>query len=220
MDKKNQKIKKTKRTKSSQQWLKEHFSDPFVKQAQKAGYRSRAVFKLIDIQQKEKLIHPAMHIIELGAAPGGWSQIIRQWLGKKGSLLAVDILPMLPLAGVHFIQGDFCDQTVLDNITNTLQAIHQQAKVDLIVSDMAPNTSGFSSVDQSRAMLLSELSFEFARKKLKPNGNFLVKVFQGQEYDAFLKSLRVAFKTVSIRKPEASRSRSRENYLVCKGFML
>jgi 23S rRNA (uridine2552-2'-O)-methyltransferase len=204
------------RSKSSQRWLKEHFSDPYVKSAQQKGYRSRAAFKLIEIQQKDKVIQPNMTVIDLGSAPGGWSQIVSEWIGKKGKIIALDILAMDPLPDVHFIQGDFRESEVFEKIL----ALMGEDKADVVLSDMAPNTSGQASVDQPRAMFLAELSFELAKKTLKKQGCLVVKVFQGEGIDAFLKALKGAFKQVLIRKPDASRSRSRENYLVAKGFML
>lgn len=203
------------RSSSSKQWLKEHFSDRFVKQAKEEGYRSRAVYKLIEIQKRDQIIKADMTVIDLGAAPGGWSQLISQWVGGKGKIIALDILPMNPLAHVEFIQGDFREPEVLELL---LQAAKNQ-KADVIISDMAPNTSGMSSVDQPRAMYLAELSLMLCEKMLKKNGCLVVKVFQGEGYDLFLKSLKTYFKTVTVRKPEASRGRSRENYLVAKGFI-
>ena len=202
------------RTKSSQRWLKEHFADPFVKEAHQKGYRSRAVFKLMEIQQKDHLIKPGMTVIDLGAAPGGWSQVMVPWVGKTGKILALDILPMQALAGVEFIQGDFREEAVFNKIIASVNT------VDIILSDMAPNTSGQASVDQPRMMYLAELSVELAHKVLKKEGCLVVKVFQGAGYDEFLKALRQRFKQVFIRKPTASRDRSRENYLVAKGFMV
>lgn len=204
------------RSKSSQRWLKEHFSDPYVKSAQQKGYRSRAAFKLIEIQKKDKIIQPGMTIIDLGAAPGGWSQIISEWLGKNGKIIALDILPMDELPRVNFIQGDFREPEIFEKLVMELG----ENKADIILSDMAPNTSGQASVDQPRAMYLAELSLELARKTLKTQGCLVIKVFQGEGIDAFIKTLKGLFKQVLIRKPDASRARSRESYLVAKGFML
>jgi len=207
------------RTKSSAKWLKEHFSDEFVKKAQKLGYRSRAAFKLIEIQEKDRLIKPNMHVIDLGAAPGGWSQVIAKWLGQNGRLISLDILPIVPFENfqnIVYIQGDFRETSIFDNI---LESLHHE-KVDVITSDLAPNTSGMSDVDQPRAMVLAELSLELAVKILKTGGSLVVKVFQGEGYDQFLKVLKQHFQKVVIRKPLASRNRSRENYLVAKGFMV
>lgn len=204
------------RSKSSQRWLKEHFSDPYVKSAQQKGYRSRAAFKLIEIQNKDKIIQSGMTVIDLGAAPGGWSQIISEWVGKKGRIIALDILPMDALPQVDFILGDFRESEIFEKVLAVLEG----SKADVVLSDMAPNTSGQASVDQPRAMYLAELSLELAKKTLKNQGCLVVKVFQGEGIDAFIKTLRSAFKQVLIRKPDASRSRSRESYLVAKGFML
>jgi len=204
------------RSKSSQRWLKEHFSDPYVKSAQQKGYRSRAVFKLIEIQQKDKIIQPGMTVVDLGAAPGGWSQIAREWIGKNGKIIALDILPMDELSGVDFIQGDFREAEIFEKILLLVET----EKVDVVLSDMAPNTSGQASVDQPRAMYLAELSLELAKKVLKKQGSLVVKIFQGEGSDAFIKALKSAFKQVFVRKPDASRSRSRETYLVAKGFMI
>jgi 23S rRNA (uridine2552-2'-O)-methyltransferase len=220
------------RSKSSKQWLKEHFSDVFVKKAQEEGYRSRAVYKLMEIQKRDQLIKSGMTVIDLGAAPGSWSQLIRDWVGEKGKIIALDILPMDPLGNVEFIQGDFREPEVFEKLLKVVQELKNSLpqggegkmsidiKVDIVVSDMAPNSSGMNSVDQPRAMLLSELSLELAKKILKREGSLIVKTFQGEGYDYFLKELRLFFKKVVIRKPEASRDRSRENYLVATGFMI
>lgn len=202
------------RSSSSKQWLKEHFSDRFVKQAREDGYRSRAAYKLIEIQKRDQIIKSGMTVIDLGAAPGGWSQLISRWVCEKGKIIALDILPMNSLAHVEFIQGDFREPEIFEQL---IHAANDQ-KADVIVSDMAPNTSGMSSVDQPRAMYLAELSLLLCEKMLKNNGCLVVKVFQGEGYDLFLKNLKTYFKTVTVRKPEASRGRSRENYLVAKGF--
>ena len=204
------------RSKSSQRWLKEHFSDRFVKQSKEEGYRSRAVYKLTEIQKRDEIIKPGMTVIDLGAAPGSWSQLISRWIGEKGYLIALDILPMDPIPGVDFIQGDFREEDIFEKL---LKAAHSK-KVDIIVSDIAPNTSGVPSVDQPRAMYLAELSLELAKKILKPRGSLVVKVFQGEGSESFLKLLKTSFKTVTVRKPDASRDRSREYYLVAKGFMI
>lgn len=198
------------KTSSSQRWLKEHFSDPYVKAAQKAGYRSRAVFKLIEIQERDRLFKPGMCVIDLGAAPGGWSQVITQWIQPKGRVIAMDLLPIDPIEGVEFIQGDFQDESIIDQLHGLLQG----KKVDLVVSDMAPNISGNESVDIPRSMYLCELAFEFALQVLKPSGGFLIKVFQGEGFDALLASIRKTFQFVVIRKPKASRGRSREVYIL------
>jgi 23S rRNA (uridine2552-2'-O)-methyltransferase len=204
------------RSKSSQRWLKEHFSDRFVKQSKEEGYRSRAVYKLMEIQKRDAVIKPGMTVIDLGAAPGSWSQLISDWIGEKGQVIALDILLMPPLPRVDFIQGDFREASVFDAL---LKAAHKQ-KIDVIVSDIAPNTSGVPSVDQPRAIFLAELSVLLAQKILKPGGTLVVKVFQGEGYEDFLKLLRTSYHTVNVRKPDASRDRSREYYLVAKGFMI
>lgn len=199
-----------KRSKSSQNWLKRHFDDPYVKQAQKAGYRSRAVFKLLEIQEKKRIIKPGQVIVDLGAAPGSWTQAAVPLVGKKGAIIAVDILPIEPIEGVVFIQGDFAEQDVHEQL---LLAINGR-NIDLVMSDMAPNISGLKAVDQPRAMCLAELALDFARGALKPGGDFLVKVFQGEGFDGYLKDVRKTFKKVVIRKPKASRPKSREVYLL------
>ena len=204
----------TKRTESSRRWLKEHFADPYVKQAQQAGYRSRAVFKLIEIQERDKLFKPGMTVIDLGAAPGGWSQVMVKWVHPKGKVLAMDLLPMEAIPGVDFLQGDFGEDAMIDTLHETLKG----AKVDWVVSDMAPNMSGHDGVDMPRAMYLCELALDFAKQVLKPNGGFLIKAFHGEGYDAFLMSIRKTFQTVAIRKPKASRGRSREVYILAKEF--
>ncbi len=203
-----------KRSKSSQNWLKRHFDDPYVKQAQKAGYRSRAVFKLLEIQEKKRVIRPGQVVVDLGAAPGGWSQVAVPMVGRKGAVIAMDILPMEPIEGVEFIQGDFTEQDVHDRLLATING----RGVDLVMSDMAPNITGLKAVDQPRAMYLAELALDFAREVLKPGGDFLVKVFQGEGFDEFLKEVRASFQKVVIRKPQASRSRSREVYLLAQGL--
>lgn len=205
---------KSKKTGSSQRWLKEHFSDPYVKEAQQKGYRSRAVFKLIEIQKRDHLIKPGMVVVDLGAAPGGWSQMTSEWVGSKGRVIALDILPMASLPRVEFIQGDFTDPLILEQL---LRCIDKQP-VDLVISDIAPNMSGMNEVDQPRAMYLVELAWDLAKQILKPKGNFLVKIFQGEGFEAFVRELRQHFKQVIIRKPTASRSRSREVYLLAKEF--
>ncbi len=199
-----------KRSKSSQNWLKRHFDDPYVKQAKKAGYRSRAVFKLLEIQEKRRIIKPGQVIVDLGAAPGGWAQAAVPLVGKKGAIIALDILPIEPIEGVAFIQGDFAEQDVRERL---LLAINGRS-IDLVMSDMAPNISGLRAVDQPRAMYLAELALDFARGVLKPGGDFLVKVFQGEGFDGYLKDVRETFKKVVIRKPNASRPKSREVYLL------
>lgn len=200
------------RSKSSSKWLNEHFSDQYVQKAQKMGYRSRAAFKLEEIQQKDKLIKPGMSVVDLGAAPGGWSQVARQYCGDKGKIIALDILPMDHLAEVEFIQGDFRE----DQVYQKLMSVVGDNKIDLVLSDMAPNISGIKSSDQARAMYLVELALDFSSQVLRPGGNFLVKVFQGQGFDAFHKQMKQAFSKVISRKPQASRARSTEIYLLGK----
>jgi 23S rRNA (uridine2552-2'-O)-methyltransferase len=199
---------------SSRRWLREHFADTYVKQAQQAGYRSRAVYKLLELQERDKLFKPGMTVIDLGAAPGGWSQIIVDWVGRKGRVIALDILPMEPLDRVEFIQGDFTDDAVLTILLEQLG----DTKVDWVISDMAPNMSGIDSVDQPRSIELAELALDFALQVFQgnPSGGFLVKVFQGEGFDPFLMAIRKNFKKVTIRKPKASRDRSREVYILAR----
>jgi 23S rRNA (uridine2552-2'-O)-methyltransferase len=201
-----------KRSKSSRRWLDEHFSDTYVKQAQRSGLRSRAAFKLQEIQEKDRLIRPGQVVVDLGAAPGGWSQVVREWVGSQGRVLALDILPMQTLSGVEFIQGDFTEEAVLTQLKQQLQ---QQA-VDVVLSDMAPNMSGNKAIDQPKGIYLSELALDFALTQLKPGGDFLVKVFQGAGFDALLRQMKAAFQQVVVRKPQASRARSAETYLLAR----
>ncbi len=201
-----------KKKKSSRQWLHDHFNDPYVKEAQRLGYRSRAVFKLIELQERDKLFKPGMTVVDLGAAPGSWSQIVVKILGRKGRLLALDVLPMEPIAGVEFIQGDFTEESVLNTLCDSLGDQH----VDWVISDMAPNLSGIDSVDQARSMQLAELALDLATQTLDGVGGFLSKVFQGEGFDAFLVLVRQNFKKVVIRKPKASRDRSREVYILAR----
>ncbi|MDE2345828.1 MAG: 23S rRNA (uridine(2552)-2'-O)-methyltransferase RlmE, partial [Gammaproteobacteria bacterium] len=201
-----------KRTNSSARWLAEHFSDVYVKRAQQGGWRSRSVFKLEEIQRRDHLIKRGMTIVDLGAAPGGWSQYAAGILAGHGKILALDILPMEPLPGVEFLQGDFTEETVVRQLRERLHA----GLADLVFSDMAPNISGDEAVDQPRFMHLVEQAGEFARSVLAPQGIFLVKVFQGAGFPAYLQDLRAGFQKVAIRKPKASRSRSRELYLLAK----
>lgn len=202
------------RTKSSQRWLKEHFDDAFVKQAQAQGFRSRAVFKLQEIQEKDRLLKPAMNIIDLGAAPGGWSQYARKCLSHQGKIIALDILPMETIEGVEIIQGDFTEDTVLEQLFTLLDGV----PVDVVLSDMAPNMSGNKQVDQPRAMYLAELALDTAQKVLIKGGSFLVKVFQGEGFEEFHQQVKQSFSQVLIRKPKASRPRSNEVYILAKGF--
>jgi 23S rRNA (uridine2552-2'-O)-methyltransferase len=202
------------RTKSSTQWMQEHFDDPYVKMAQAQGYRSRAVFKLKEIHEKDNLIKSGMNVVDLGAAPGGWSQLARQLLGKNGRLVALDILPMEPLDGVDMIIGDFREEEIL----NELYAVLNNAPIQLVLSDMAPNMSGNKSTDQARAMYLCELALDTAKTVLAKNGTFLVKIFQGEGFEVYFKDVQQVFNTVIIRKPKASRPRSNEVYILAKGF--
>ncbi len=201
------------RSKSSTRWLKEHFSDPFVKRAQAEGWRSRAVFKLEELIERDRLLKPGMIVVDLGAAPGGWSQMVRERLGDAGRIVALDILSMQGIAGVEFIEGDFREEAVVTR----LEALLDGTPVDLVLSDMAPNMSGVDSADQARAMHLAELAKEFAAAHLKPGGAFVVKLFQGRGFDEYLKNLRKAYERVSMRKPKASRARSPEVYAIATG---
>jgi 23S rRNA (uridine2552-2'-O)-methyltransferase len=202
------------RSKSSGQWLQEHVNDPYVKQAQKDGYRSRASYKLIQLNEKDRFMRPGLLIVDLGSAPGGWSQVAARLVGDRGKVVATDILPMNPLANVEFIQGDFTEQSVLERILEQLRGMQP----DLIICDIAPNITGIDSADQASSMYLVELALDFARRVLKPRGDFVTKVFQGSGSDDYLKQLRASFEKVLIRKPAASRSRSREVYMVARGF--
>ena len=202
------------RSKSSGNWLKEHHSDPYVLKAREEGYRSRAVYKLKEIQERDKLIRSGMVVVELGAAPGGWSQYVAGLIGSKGRMIALDILPMDSLADVTFIQGDFREEAGLNEL---LATIGDQA-VDLIISDMAPNMSGVKSTDQAKSMYLAELALDFVRQRLAMGGDFLTKVFHGPGFDNYFRELKTDFKTVLTRKPEASRARSQETYLLARGF--
>jgi 23S rRNA (uridine2552-2'-O)-methyltransferase len=202
------------RSKSSSRWMAEHFEDEYVKMAQAQGYRSRAVFKLKEIQEKDQLIKPGMNIVDLGAAPGGWSQFARQLLGKKNKLIALDILPMDALEGVDFIQGDFREESVMEQLFIALEGL----PVDLVMSDMAPNMSGNKGVDQPRAIYLGELALDTAKTVLTKNGSFLVKLFHGEGFEAIHSEIQRSFTKVAIRKPKASRPRSNEVYILAKGF--
>ena len=202
------------RSKSSGRWLKEHFDDQYVKKSKENGYRSRASFKLIEINEKDKLIKPGMTVIDLGAAPGGWSQIAAELVGDNGRVVASDILEMSPLAGVEFIQGDFTEEAVLNKILDTMGG----DLADVVISDMAPNMSGNNAVDQPAAMYLVELALDMAREVLKPNGSFVAKVFQGEGFDQYMADVRTHFKKVVTRKPDSSRARSREVYIIGVGF--
>jgi 23S rRNA (uridine2552-2'-O)-methyltransferase len=207
---------KNKQSVSSQRWLKEHFDDKFVQKAQKLGMRSRAGFKIEEIQQKDDLIKSAMTVVDLGAAPGGWSQYVAKVVGEDGLVIACDILPMDSLAGVLFLQGDFREENVLNELLNKIGG----KNVDIVMSDMAPNMSGNDAIDQAKSMYLVELSLDMCHQVLKKNGSFVVKVFMGEGFESFMKDIQNAFKTVKTRKPESSRARSREVYLVATGYKL
>jgi len=199
---------------SSKAWMKEHLDDPYVQRAWKDGYRSRASYKLLEIQEKDRLIKPGMRILDLGAAPGGWCQVAGRLLDGRGTVVATDILDMDALPDVTFVKGDFREQEVFDEILRVLG----DQPVDLVISDMAPNMSGTNAVDQPRAMYLCELALDMAVRVLKPNGAFLVKVFQGEGYEAYRRAIQQHFPVLKARKPDASRARSREVYLVATGF--
>jgi len=201
------------RSKSSSRWLQEHFSDPYVKRAQVEGWRSRAVFKLDELIGRDKLLKPGMCVVDLGASPGGWSQMVRERLGDSGRIIALDILPMQGISGVDFILGDFRDESALGQLVGVLAG----AEVDLVLSDMAPNMSGVGAVDQDRSMALAELAAEFAASHLRKGGAFLTKLFQGQGFDEYIRRLRSDYAQVSIRKPKASRARSNEVYALATG---
>lgn len=207
---------KQRRSKSSSRWLSEHFADEYVKRAQKEGWRSRAVFKLEEIDQKDRLLKPGMTIVDLGAAPGGWSQYAAKKLGRKGRIIALDVLAMEPLEGVEFLQGDFTEDEPLERLLATVG----NARPDLVISDMAPNISGMDAIDQPKSMYLAELALDLAEKVLKPGGDFLTKIFQGEGFDEYLQALRSRFGTVVTRKPKASRARSREVYLLARNYRM
>lgn len=202
------------RSKTSHRWLKEHFDDLYVKMAQRDGYRSRASYKLLEIQEKDRILRPGMTVVDLGAAPGGWSQVTSRVIGDKGTLIASDILPMDSIPDVTFIQGDFTEDEVFARL---LEAIGENP-VDLVISDMAPNMSGLPAVDMPRAMFLCELALDLCTRVLRPGGDFLIKIFQGEGFDTYLKMVRENFEKVQMRKPLSSRDRSREQYLLARGF--
>jgi 23S rRNA (uridine2552-2'-O)-methyltransferase len=204
-----------KRTKSSAAWLAEHENDPYVKRAREEGWRSRAVFKLEEIQKADRLLKPGMTIVDLGAAPGGWSQYAAKVLNGKGRIVALDLLEMPALPGVEFIQGDFNDEAVLEQL---LSQLGPGQKVDLVMSDIAPNMMGIADVDHDRSMQLAELALDFACRTLRPGGDFLGKVFQGRGFQPLLAQLRARFETVKLRKPDASRRRSAEVYVLARGY--
>ena len=201
------------KTTSSKRWLKRHFNDPYVQKAQREGFRSRAAYKLLEIQDKDRIFRPGQMVVDLGAAPGGWTQVAARLIGDKGHVFAMDILPMDSMAGVDIIEGDFREDETLNRLMDLLAG----REVDLVISDMAPNVTGVAAVDQPRSIYLCELALEFARESLKPGGDFLVKVFQGEGFEPFLKEMRASFNKVVTRKPEASRSNSREVYLLARG---
>ena len=203
-----------KRSKTSKAWMKEHVNDPYVQRAKQEGYRSRAAFKLLEILERDHLLKPGMTVVDLGAAPGGWSQVVAQKLSGSGRVIALDVLEMASMAGVTFIQGDFREDAVLAELVQALDG----RPVDLVISDMAPNISGIGIADQARAMHLTELALEFASLHLKPGGSFLVKVFQGEGYEEYVREMRQHFKQVLTRKPKASRGRSNEVYLLGNGL--
>ncbi|CAI8996709.1 23S rRNA 2'-O-ribose U2552 methyltransferase [Pseudomonas sp. IT-P12] len=202
------------RSKTSLGWLKRHVNDPYVKQAQKDGYRSRASYKLLEIQEKYKLIRPGMSVVDLGAAPGGWSQVTSRLIGGQGRLIASDILEMDSIPDVTFIQGDFTEDEVLARI---LEAVGN-SQVDLVISDMAPNMSGTPEVDMPKAMFLCELALDLADRILKPGGNFVIKIFQGEGFDVYLKDARKKFDKIQMIKPDSSRGSSREQYMLAWGY--
>jgi len=203
-----------KRTRTSNAWLREHANDTYVQRARAEGYRSRASFKLMEIDDRDHLIRVGEVVVDLGATPGGWSQVAAKRMQGKGRVIALDLLEMEPLHGVEFIQGDFREEDVLRQLESTLDG----HKLGLVLSDMAPNMSGILLSDQARVMHLAELGLEFSRNWLKPDGAFLVKVFQGYGFDDFVREMRLAFKTVASRKPDASRDRSAELYLLGRGL--
>lgn len=202
------------RSKSSHRWLQEHNRDHYVKRSQQEGYRSRASYKLIELDQKDRLLRPGITVVDLGSAPGGWSQVAAKLVGEKGRVVASDILPMDTIADVDFICGDFTEESVFDEILGTLN----NELADLVISDMAPNMSGMRAVDQPKAMYLVELALDLACRILKPGGDFVAKVFHGEGFDEYMLEVKGRFQRVVTRKPDASRSRSREVYLVAKGL--
>ncbi len=204
------------RSKSSARWLREHFGDEYVRRARQDGYRSRAVYKLLEIDEKDRLLRSGLTVVDLGAAPGGWSQLAAARVGPRGRVIALDLLPMEPVPGVEFIQGDFHSQAVLDRLLDVLA----DRPVDLVISDIAPNSTGMKAVDQPRGMYLAELALDFATRSLRPGGDLLVKVFQGEGFQALLGQMRERFTRVGTRKPRASRARSAELYLLARNYRL
>jgi len=206
----------TRRTKSSARWLAEHAADPYVKRAHEEGWRSRAAFKLEEIQRTDRLLRPGMTIVDLGAAPGGWSQFAARVLAGKGRVIALDILDMPGIGGVEFMQGDFADEAVLARLQESLRG----EKVDLVMSDMAPNMMGIAEVDHDRSMHLVDLAVDFASHELRPGGDLLMKVFQGRDFQPLIARLRREFESVKLRKPKASRARSAEVYVLARGYRI
>ena len=195
-------------------WIKQHVKDPYVKQSQRDGYRSRASYKLLEIVEKGRYIKPGMVVVDLGSAPGGWSQVAAKLVGHKGCVVAVDILPMDPVAGVSFIQGDFTEEEILNQLLNEIG----NRPVDLVISDMAPNLTGMKAVDQPAMIYLAELAVDLVQQIMTDDGIFIAKLFQGEGFDEFVRNTRTVFNVVSLKKPDASRSKSREVYLVAKGL--
>lgn len=202
------------KTKSSRRWLKEHFDDEYVKKAKQQGYRSRAVYKLLELDERDHILPPGRTVVDLGAAPGGWAQLAAERVGRQGRVFALDILPMESLPGVIFVQGDFTGQKVVDELSKILVDMD----IGLVMSDMAPNITGVNSVDQPRAMYLAELALEFARERLALGGDFVAKVFQGAGFEQFHKEVRSLFQQTNMRKPKASRARTNEVYVVAKNY--
>ncbi|EAQ97299.1 23S rRNA (uridine(2552)-2'-O)-methyltransferase RlmE [Congregibacter litoralis] len=202
-----------KKSSSSKAWLREHRDDPYVQQAQRDGYRSRACYKLLELQERDNIIRPGMTVLDLGSAPGGWSQVAAELVGKRGQVIASDILPMDPIDGVNFVQGDFTEDQVFEQILAEMG----DKSADLVISDMAPNMSGVSAVDQPKSIYLVELALDMATRVLVPGGAFITKVFQGEGFDELFRATREQFDKVLTRKPSASRPRSREVYLVARG---
>ena len=198
------------KSKSSHRWMQRHVNDPYVKRSQKEGYRSRAAYKLLELQEKDRFIKPGQVVVDLGAAPGGWLQVAASLVGEKGEVVGLDLLEIDPIAGVELIQGDFREGAVLEQLNQVLG----ERPVDLVISDMAPNVSGVAAVDQPRAMYLCELALDFCRQSLRPGGSLVIKVFQGEGFDAFFRDVKSSFSRVVTRKPKASRPKSREVYLV------
>jgi 23S rRNA (uridine2552-2'-O)-methyltransferase len=204
-----------KRSKTSKQWMQEHVSDPYVQRAQKEGYRSRAAYKLLEMDERDHLLKPGMVVVDLGAAPGGWSQVAAAKVGRGGVVIALDLLPVQPMPGVEFIQGDFRDDGVLAQLEERLGG----RRPGLVISDMSPNISGIGVSDQARAMHLAEMALEFSVQHLKPEGAFLIKLFQGAGFEEYVRLARGHFSRVATRKPKASRDRSSEVYLLCVGLL-